>query len=748
VTLLNFLPGPNGGIFQFPLERYSPDTFRGQSSNTPIPFITPSLVDQPKSDWIDHASNGPFDATASFDPVYAPWRSVVYRNVDTAFTYGDDNALFPHMPRNTPGYDPRAHQILGDWMVSIPAVRKNPQLAEYTYDTVTSSSDTWSDGPGDVSPQPYSEVPPGDPRYEAAMEAAEQRLAVFHTGVNPALPSRSSDPPYSRYLELGVTSDIIDPATVANPVCTPIPVAQVLSSGRTIPPPDHPDWIVTDTTQPSNYSPRRSDWASALVGLVPETGNVAAGCPNNVGDVEAQTLSDENEAISALQSVRLDALFRKFATTPVPYSLWDAQPGCDYSGEPQASSFTASSQPPWMAELAAEGNPPNGPIYSESPGAAVFKAICINCHGTLANSQGILALNLADMSGGLDIVADFRDGFMGPLDASAAATHRHLVFGPAAVLANDPDGGVNGGAPGPNWTGSDLTDDDNAARYMAWMALGGTKVSIPPPVLQIVQATPVLGQSRAEPPLVASANMLSTAKALCASMYTPQGNIDPTRGAYAWAGVLYRAAPAGAVGGTPNRNYSLIVTNGDAANWFGLCTYNPSCPAGTTDCVANTNRAPVHVIDPVATGPSAPFEDTPLNTVDTSAPNSVALMLDPSTYPANLPVGTTVGGTQPSLTQDNAWPWCVRGTPPAGYPGAQALPYCPAVVPTSAWSPSSTSARALTAPEVDGYAVRGAINAGLAAFTYVEGLEQQSASCPDYNQCPSANDAGVGAVCP
>ena len=33
--------------------------------------------------------------------VAAPWRSLIYRNVDTPFTYFDDFVIFPHMPMNT-----------------------------------------------------------------------------------------------------------------------------------------------------------------------------------------------------------------------------------------------------------------------------------------------------------------------------------------------------------------------------------------------------------------------------------------------------------------------------------------------------------------------------------------------------------------------------------------------------------------------------------------------------------------------
>ena len=45
--VLNFLPGPgpNQGIFQFPLEKTSPRLKRGIDLDIEIPYITPSLRD-------------------------------------------------------------------------------------------------------------------------------------------------------------------------------------------------------------------------------------------------------------------------------------------------------------------------------------------------------------------------------------------------------------------------------------------------------------------------------------------------------------------------------------------------------------------------------------------------------------------------------------------------------------------------------------------------------------------------------
>jgi len=131
VNVLDFLPAnaPVGGVFQFPLEMYSPRIFRGVSGSTPIPYITPSLVDLPRIDPSsgDQAADPFVDVTPSgiswID--YAPWRSIIYRNVDSVFAYTDDFALPPHAdeqpgvrsareadPRRLDGEHPGGHRRL------------------------------------------------------------------------------------------------------------------------------------------------------------------------------------------------------------------------------------------------------------------------------------------------------------------------------------------------------------------------------------------------------------------------------------------------------------------------------------------------------------------------------------------------------------------------------------------------------------------------------------------------------------
>ncbi len=267
--VLDFLPGGDGGVFQFPLERYSPRIGRGLTGSTPIPYITPSLVDLPRLDPrsgqqaedVVTQGTGP---DGLFWAVYAPWRSLIYRNVDSAFAYTDDLALYPHMPMNTPGYDPRAKQILSDWMVSIPAARKHPELVEYAYQTDGTSDDNVGSSVVDSTPQPYVEVQPDAPEYAAAVAAAKSRLAVLHTGVNPAVTLGPGGITFSRYADLGDTDDILDPDVLADPICSPVPAGN--RTLNTYPFPEHPHWVITDLSQPPGpWAPRQPNWTDVLV---------------------------------------------------------------------------------------------------------------------------------------------------------------------------------------------------------------------------------------------------------------------------------------------------------------------------------------------------------------------------------------------------------------------------------------------------------------------------------------------------
>jgi mono/diheme cytochrome c family protein len=716
---LDFLPtaGPVGGLFQFPLESYSPRIGRGISGSTPIPYITPSLVDLPR---IDPQSGGPaadpFIRLSAQDIAwvnYAPWRSILYRNIDSAFAYTDDFALYPHMPMNTPGFDPRARTILGDWMVSIPAVRKHPELVEYAYQVDQTPAHNIGSQVVDTSPQPYVEVLPGQPGYNAALEAATQRLAIFHTGLNPALASVGT---YSRYNDLGDTTDIIDPTVTADPICKPTPNFDPSSSHPYTSFGNHPHWVTTDLTQaPGPWAARQSNWANVLVaGIRPPEEQSCAGFAN-----ANAAYADQLAAVSFLSHITLDQV-KPFVTTPVPYGLWQQNPGCKFTSAtgPPVSTFTASAQHPHWMDVAKP--PPNAPVYSETPGAAVFKMICINCHGATGEGNGRLAQNLATMSGGNALVANFHTGLFGPPGVSEENSNRHAVFGVAA-LQSDLMGQTLPADWSTDWAGPNITDDDRAARYMAWMGLGGTAVNIPIEVLQLVAITKVLDQRRVLAASTLSANMLSEAKSLCLSLIGPGAAngrpiFDPT------PGHGYLDAKLN------DLNHVLIPSNGDFEMWLQLCSLG--------------NPPPVHLL-----GPST--LSTSLLGVNTIQGTDYSLSITPTDfvlsalYPSGAPVGNHRGETvDTGLDASNLWPWCVDPKAPSATPDWVAAhsqwPQCPA----SVLQLKTTCQKSNTAPPgtcfdndaANAWAVRGAINAGLAVYLYLLSIEDKGPD-PDYDQC-------------
>ncbi len=702
--VLDFLPGPTGGIFQFPLERYSPRIGRGLTGSTPIPYITPSLVDLPRLD-PNSGQQAPDIFTQGTGPdslfwaIYAPWRSLLYRNVENAFAYTDDLTIYPHMPMNTPGYDPRAKQIMADWMVSIPAIRKHPELAEYAYQTDGTLDDNVG-GPVDSTPQPYVEVPPGAPQYSAALAAAAARVSVLHTGKNPDVALEPGGTTFSRYEDPGATDDILDPDVLADPICSPIPVGN--RTLNTYPFAEHPHWVVTDLTQsPGPWAPRQPNWSDVLVEQkVPPP---STGCTSPAG--AAAAYADQLAAIKLVQEATLDQV-RAYATAPVPFGLWQAQEGCNFSSIPTVQSFSGPARPHWM-DVASP--PSSAPVYAETPGAAVFKMICINCHGPNADSNGRLAQNLATMTGGLAEVADFRDGLFGPVGAPEAESNRHAVFGNLPADASS------------DWTGA--TDDDRAARYMAWMALGGTPVEIPIQILEIVAVTHVLDQQRVLQASSLSANMLSQAKALCLGLLGPgyrDSLYQPFFDARSGHGYLDASLT--------HLNDTLIFENGDAELWMHLCTV--------------ANPPPVHVLAPDSAGALRlavkAIQDPNYNlAIDTYAPGALVAA---SGYPADAPVGDGAGGVAGSLLPANFWPWCVDDSTAtsaqAAWIMASAIPVCPPAVKTASHACATGQVGATCFGNVDAssWAVRGAINAGMSVFLYVQSLES-SGPAPDYNQC-------------
>ncbi len=529
---LNFRPGPEGGIFQFPLDKTSPRIRRGERLDVEIPYITPSLREIPRFE------NGPHDKYF-FDVVNganqrnyidAPWRSLMYRNVDTPFSYSDDFAIYPKMPFHVPGHDCRAPMILGEWMVSIPSKRKFPLLSQDSED---------------FEPQPYTEVKPDDPDYGLALLEAEGRLAVYRNGERFADFDGDGTPDFcpdtrdivdAKVLAGGSTApgDATAAPSVANRIGSGNPRLNLHKDGV----PDQPHWAPLDLTEVvGDWNPRRTDWKDFLV---PDP---ATGIPPSADTVpEAEQL-----VIGLLQDARLTEEFRAFALEKVPFGFWQEKPQCDLSGVPRLSEVEDRERTHWLEKN--PGKPADSPVFMEAPGETVFNQICQNCHGRLADSNGQLASTILDITGGATRVANLRDGLFGQAELMSNV---ELVFGP--VGDETPE----------------ATTEDWAVRYTAWMALGGTLREIPTAVLELVANASVMGRNRGggTSNRVEDANMLETARRLCRDGVLPGGSrsvrINVREGVFEHSNLAR---------GTP-----LVEANGDAEMWQALCSFGQDIP--------------------------------------------------------------------------------------------------------------------------------------------------------------------------
>jgi mono/diheme cytochrome c family protein len=744
--VLSFLPGPAGGIFQFPLEKFSPRIPRGNGGSMPIAYITPSLVDLPPQGGADYVAKakGTPGPGGSYDVVlYAPWRSLIYRNVDTPFTYADDLALYPHMPMNTPGFDPRARQIMSDWMVSIPALRKHPDIPEYNIGVGTGVLGTSSQV--DDEPQPYVEVQPGDPEYAVAVATASQRLSILHSGSSPAVSTQVVE---SRYADLGDTFDILDPQVLQDAVCHPVPTPSLgteqfpnpLQGAAGDGVPGHAHWVITDLTDPQgDWEPRQANWMEVLVRQqFPDAASATCGTLQQ----DAQDALDAQEvAVGLLESVTLDRAMRDFATRQLPYGVWKPNSACNFASVPKVSSVQA--QPGWYARWAQDGLAdgtvaPGAPVYMQSPGEAIFDMICINCHGSDATGHGRMADNLLVMTGGNTRVANLRDGLFGPKGHAGANNQR--VFGGPMPSDLAPDVLAA-------WTST--TAEDRGARYLSWMSLGGTDNTIPASVLGIVGTTEVLGVGRRLPMgTKPSANMLSVAESLCYSLLVGdttynderETQFDPRSSIFDYS----RAEPF------LKKFHSLVRVNGDAELWMRLCSIDNPPPVRAI--VFDDNTKPGSLQLALTNGcPRTCYGAQCGSTPCSDNGVTYSKYFDPAAYGQN-PVGSDKGNDgkpyEVGISPDNLFPWCLEipGAHDASNPAFavyqehfSGVPVCP--FPVDYLNDSASSGVAVNPPgdpsckqncqcqnhclgadSLKKWATRGAINAGLAVYLYLDAL--------------------------
>ncbi|MGC4090112.1 MAG: hypothetical protein QM756_19960 [Polyangiaceae bacterium] len=679
LKVLNMYPGMKnadgtvGGVFEFPLELKSGRLTRGLDAR-PIHYITPSLRDLLPFNWPSRVNEGTYTPKFSISQgapqpradqfLNAPWRSLIFRNVHNPFAYGDDYTIYPHMPLNTAGYDCRAREFLGDWMVSIPAVRKHDQINEdYVAPLNTTNPLEGNDAQlMDNEPQPYVDVcnpahkiagcvSQGADGYAKAVEAANARLALFRASTERKCPD---------------TSDIIDPAVGREKgengdlVITPRDVLPPLDGV-----PDRTHWVSTDLTEPHvDWEPRQASWERVLMHQ-----DFPPVDQSNTAKVEAR--EQEKKMVALITKMTLSQSFKQFATTPFPLAIWKSKTECatKLAAQPKVSSFSGSARPRWM-EI---GRPAtDAPVYQVPPGGAIYDMVCVNCHGRGFDAAGRQAETVQLMTGGDARVANFINGLFGPV--GSPGKNRENVFKASASQA--------------------LTVDDIGARYMAWMALGGTDKTIPQAVLQIVSRTDVAGTPRKLPLLVdASPNMLAAGVAAC-------GFVLPLVSTGIELGVgpgQYGLAPL----------YSpLITSNGDAELWQRVCS------AG--------NPAVIRGFQVTKTG---------MNT------GSQANLYRADKYPSGAPVGNHLGKVVTWQDgSENYFPWCIKPSADFKQPDApaQQLPVCPDAI--------LTLDQSYTTDELVDWTRRGAISAGMSVFAYIDLVSRGTWNPRRYDECETLPD--------
>ena len=534
-------PSATGGVFQFSLERYSPRAKAGEAQNIRFPYITSAFGDYDLPDTGDDNKvrqallaeidgfpqpMGPVIDTYESPPDYkhnleeaaltflGPWRSLIWRNVYTPFTYAEDGTIFIHMPRNAPGYDCRAHNIMAEWMLSIPSAPR-------------------TDGSG--TEQPVAEVTAADAgpeAYATAVAEANQRIQDYKRGLTGAYCPEDDN--------------IIDPKVVLSPISEETGKKSILSpqdygiTGPRVTPnypypkmyldlvPDHAHWIPTDTTEPpGNWIPRRSNWEEVLATrTVPVSEDLAA-------------------VIDHVQGVTLSSELRDFALEPLPMGLWheDCQSRPEVANSPTVAQLGASPTSPlrrWVIGGVIEKDEsvklePTDHVHFQSRGEAVFRAICQNCHGREADSRSPLGATIAEITGAQTRVANFVSGLFGPAAAPGAYARSEFL--------------INRGASADEWQ----------ARYMVFMGLGGTEATIPQAVLNLVASSPFYGLSvRA---YEVSANMLGAAEELCSAVLKDPRKLPSKKG-------------GGAASYITSAGKFRIMGRGHYELWESLCTHN------------------------------------------------------------------------------------------------------------------------------------------------------------------------------
>jgi hypothetical protein len=152
----------------------------------------------------------------------------------------------------------------------------------------------------------------------------------------------------------------------------------------------------------------------------------------------------------------IDATLAEVASTPFPYDYWDWKKECAF---PPDHEFPKELRRPWMfvgGDVLGQPKRPLGEVYFQRPGELIFTRVCSNCHGALADGSSGIAKALSQLSGTKIRVANLMEGMFGPM----SEPNRNLLTFTALAKPGEPP-------------------DYGAARYLVWLASGGTQVSFP-----------------------------------------------------------------------------------------------------------------------------------------------------------------------------------------------------------------------------------------------------------------------------
>lgn len=730
-------PSETGGIFQFPLEKYSERAKFGAQQQTRFPYITPAFgnhsgggdltstkeitvgTQSPVIDlvpgvnvagfpiWVNEGAPdvkySRFNLQADGTPVppvftfLGPWRSLIWRNVYTPFTYSEDGAIFIHMPRNVPGFDCRAQKIMADWMLSIPAkdcAGLSGQPAQVCEGKEAAK------GPDDVGynlDQPYEEVLPSSPDYTRAVREGENRVEAYRNSVTGQ--------------HCPIDTDIVDAEVILSPKVLglerkeyPSPQDRfgvppnspravqdpnIWTAGTSDGVPERAHWVPVDTTDnfSQGWTPRRSNWEAVIAERsVPVS-------------PQLDTVIDE------LQNIHVTDAQKAFSLTPVPMGIWHSAcwgtPATASSRTVAELQLTALQRPAdqlsdlelWTFDkYRGSPLPLFAPVHEQSRGQAVFRAICQNCHGRDADSRSPLATTIGELTGAETRVANFVDGLLGPK--------------PAPGLFAEDEFRINRGATPADWQ----------VRYMLFMGLGGTEAVIPDIAVSLVKTSPFYGAS-VQAGGAGGANMLEAASGKCSRMYDAQWQVN--------TGGLKVAI----------KTKTFLPGTAEYELWESLCSFQ--------------NEPVVRVLLP-SERLGVLFEsfDSPMKLY--RAKDDAGTWV----YPSDHPVGNRLGKMQLGIQPDNYLPWCVVPTASVPLEAVKArftaegvpdslMPICPEVLFATAFGGKQIHALPpIALPALDNTAVmsritrRGAMNAGMAAYYYLDGFTKGTFTpAPAYDEC-------------